>query len=120
MSDRCYLEKCRDRLYPEFELAGITKTHNNDGEQVFIFASAEDLLAKTPVFYNSEVKKRIDGLFRKVYKFAETHFGGDNLYLKYLKQNIQHIESLLAEGDVGSLSRLPPQNNGSKSLSNTH
>lgn len=120
MSDRCYLEKCRDRLYPEFELAGITSTRNQHGEQVSIFASPEDLLAKTPVFYNGEVKNRIDGLFRKVYKFAETHFGGDNLYLKYLKQNIQHIESLLAEGDVGSLSRLPPQNNGCKSLSNTH
>lgn len=120
MSDRCYLEKCRDRLYPEFELAGITRTRNQHGEQVSIFASPEDLLAKTPIFYNNEVKKRIDDLFGKVYKFAEAHFGGDNLYLKYLRQNIQHIESLLAAGDVGSLSRLPPQNNGVKSLSNMH
>jgi len=23
MADRCYLEKCRDRLYPEFVLGGI-------------------------------------------------------------------------------------------------
>ena len=23
MADRCYLEKCRDRLYPEFVLGGV-------------------------------------------------------------------------------------------------
>ena len=31
MADRCYLEKCRDLLYPEFELAGLTRRRNPDG-----------------------------------------------------------------------------------------
>lgn len=113
MSDRCYLEKCRDRLFLEFELGGVTHNTNEQGEKTLIFASAEDLLAKTPGFYNIEVKKRIDGLFRQVYKYAEAHFGGDNLYLNYLNKNIEHIEALLASGDINSLSRLPPENNGS-------
>ena len=47
MSDRCYLEKCRDRLYPEFVEGGITKKKTVKGE-VVVFASADDLLRKTP------------------------------------------------------------------------
>jgi len=116
MSDRCYLEKCRDRLFPEFELGGVTHSTNEQGETTLIFASADDLLAKTPGFYNFEVKKRINDLFRQVYKYAEAHFGGDNLYLNYLNKNIEHIEALLASGDIDSLSRLPPENNGSLQL----
>ena len=108
MSDRCYLEKCRDRLFPEFELGGITQRQGQDGEITLLFTSPEDLLAKTPAFYNSEVKSRINVLFQQVYKYAEAHFGGDNLYIKYLEQNIQHIEALIHSGELESLSRLPP------------
>ena len=31
MSDRCYLEKCRDRLYPEFVLGGIAMSRSDSG-----------------------------------------------------------------------------------------
>jgi hypothetical protein len=31
MADRCYLEKCRDRLYPEFVLGGIAAAAGTDG-----------------------------------------------------------------------------------------
>lgn len=116
MSDRCYLEKCRDRLYLEFELGGVTEKKTPDGQSILLFASAEDLLAKTPGFYNSEVKARINILFKQVYKYAEAHFGGDNLYLKYLNKNIEHIESLIAAGEIESLSRLPPDNPGTNRL----
>jgi len=108
MSDRCYLEKCRDRLFPEFELGGITQREGQDGQITLLFTSPEDLLAKTPGFYNSEVKGRINVLFQQVYKFAEAHFGGDNLYMKYLEKNIQHIETLINSGEIESLNRLPP------------
>lgn len=116
MSDRCYLEKCRDRLFPEFVLGGVTQKTGQDGQSILLFSSPEDLLAKTPGFYNSEVKRRINVLFRQVYKYAEAHFGGDNLYLKYLNKNIAHIEELLAAGELESLSRLPPRNPGINSL----
>ena len=32
MADRCYLEKCRDRLYPEFVLGGIAAAPGSDGD----------------------------------------------------------------------------------------
>lgn len=108
MSDRCYLEKCRDRLFPEFELGGITQRQGQDGQLILLFTSPEDLLAKTPGFYNSEVKSRINVLFQQVYKYAEAHFGGDNLYIKHLEKNIQHIEGLIESGKLESLGRLPP------------
>jgi len=116
MSDRCYLEKCRDRLFPEFELGGITQRQGQDGKVTLLFTSPEDLLAKTPVFYNSEVKSRINVLFQQVYKYAEAHFGGDNLYIKYLEKNIQHIETLIDSGKLESLSRLPPYHGNTLSL----
>ena len=58
MSDRCYLEKCRDRLYPEFVAGGITRKKTHNGE-VVVFESPEDLLRKTPSFYQN-ASKRLD------------------------------------------------------------
>lgn len=112
MSDRCYLEKCRDRLYPEFVLGGLTHKPGDDNSESSLFTSADDLLAKTPAFYRGAVIARLDGLFQQVYKFAEAHFGGNNLYLKYLQQNIQHIEQLIESGEIDTLKRLPPENRG--------
>lgn len=113
MSDRCYLEKCRDRLFPEFKLGGLATSDHTDPNG-FLFTSATDLLARTPGFYNTEVKSRLDGLFKQVYKYAEAHFRGDNLYLRYLEQNILHIESLIDANELDSLRRLPPDNFGTK------
>lgn len=110
MSDRCYLEKCKERLFPEFELGGMTTRRDNNGKPVILFESAEDLLAKTPVFYNSEVKGRLNNLFQQVYKYAEAHFGDNNLYLEYLDKNIEHIETLITSNTLNTLRRLPPDN----------
>ena len=120
MSDRCYLEKCKDRLFPEFELGGMTSTQDKDGQSIIIFESADDLLAKTPVFYNSEVKNRLNNLFQQVYKYAEAHFGDDNLYIKYLDKNISHIESLIATNKLDTLHRLPPENPGTRDILSSH
>lgn len=119
MSDRCYLEKCRDRLFPEFVYGGMAGEADRSPSPV-LFQSANDLLVKTPEFFHNEVKQRLDGLFKQVYKYAEAHFGGDNLYLDYLQQNIQHIETLIDTGELENLSRLPPDNPGTLSHSNNH
>ena len=51
MSDRCYLEKCRDRLYPEFVLGGLTRRKQPDGQVITEIDSGNDLVRKTPGFY---------------------------------------------------------------------
>jgi hypothetical protein len=112
MSDRCYLEKCRDRLYPEFVLGGMAEAEQKNGERKIIYASGTDLLQKTPAFYENDVQRRLEHVFKNVYRYIETHFGGDNLYLRALEQNIQHIKSLIASGNLHTLNRLPPENPG--------
>ncbi len=105
MSDRCYLEKCRDRLYPEFVAGGIARKTTEAGEQV-IFSSGEDLLRKTPNFYASATQ-RLEGDLGGAYQFAGTHFGGVNLYMDAVKQNIRFAERLGRQGDI-QLRRQPP------------
>ena len=44
MADRCYLEKCRDRLYPEFVLGGCGIAHHA-GEIKVLYGSGIDVCA---------------------------------------------------------------------------
>jgi hypothetical protein len=48
MADRCYLEKCRDRLYPEFVLGGVAVSRWQRGELKVIYGSGLDVLRSTP------------------------------------------------------------------------
>lgn len=105
MSDRCYLEKCRDRLYPEFVAGGIARKQTEAGEEV-VFSSPDDLLRKTPNFYASATH-RLDVDLGGAYQFAQSHFGGTNLYMDALRQNIRFVERLRDQGDI-VLRRQPP------------
>jgi hypothetical protein len=118
MSDRCYLEKCHDRLYPEFVLGGIAKKHDEHGKEQVIFASPQDLVIKTPEFYLGATK-RLDETLDGAYRYAEKNFGGENLYLEAIKRNILFAEYVVAHnGDIGMLQRTPPTTPGSELTSN--
>jgi hypothetical protein len=106
MSDRCYLEKCRDRLYPEFVAGGIARMRGEGGKEVVLFESGEDLLRKTPRFYQN-ASQRLDVDLGGAYRFAQTHFGGANLYMDAVKQNIRFVEKSAEAGDI-VLRRQPP------------
>jgi hypothetical protein len=105
MSDRCYLEKCRDRLYPEFVAGGIARRRTPVGEEI-VFSSAEDLLRKTPSFYQN-ASRRLEQDLGGAYAFAGKHFGGANLYMDAVKQNIRFVERAGGEGEL-VLRRQPP------------
>ncbi len=51
MSDRCYLEKCRDRLYPEFVLGGVAMQREDNGGLKVQYGSGLDVLRQTPLFF---------------------------------------------------------------------
>jgi hypothetical protein len=107
MSDRCYLEKCRDRLFPEFVEGGITRKSTVKGD-VVVFASAEDLLRKTPSFYQN-ASRRLEGDLGGAYKYAEVHFGGNNLYMDAVRQNIRWVERTASDAaQPVPLRRKPP------------
>jgi hypothetical protein len=106
MADRCYLEKCRDRLYPEFVAGGLAVKRTESGAEEVLFESGEDLLRKTPKFYQSATK-RLDEELDGAYRYAQAHFGGNNLYMDALKQNIRFVERIGAQGEI-VLRRQPP------------
>ncbi len=107
MSDRCYLEKCRDRLYPEFVAGGITRKHLPDGGEEVLYESGEDLVRKTPRFYQG-ASRRLDADLGGAHKYARDHFGGQNLYLEELTKNIDFAQTINDEGDGSALKRNPP------------
>lgn len=87
MADRCYLEKCRDRLYPEFVLGALGGPKK--GPRLPAFASGEDLVARTPAFYDGAVR-RLETQLGRTYGYAARHFGGANPYLDGMRRNVSH------------------------------
>ena len=115
MSDRCYLEKCRDRLYPEFVIGGLAVQKDKEGNEKVIYSSAEDLLSKSSAFYKNEVEVRLNNLFNKVYNYEAAHFDGDHLYGIALGQNQSRLKRIVTQGsNFSSLKRVPPENHGTK------
>ena len=106
MSDRCYLEKCRDRLYPEFVLAGTATARNEQGVQVR-FASGLDLLRQTPNFVDSMMRDRLDGQFGKAYRHLEPLFDGKNPYLEAIQQHMDFLQKVLRTQNWQLLRRNP-------------
>lgn len=107
MADRCYLEKCYDRLYPEFVRGGIARRRHRDGTEEVMFASAADLIFKTPRFYQGATKRLKQDL-GGCYNYIEEHFNGQNLYFDELEKNINHARAIAMEGDISLLRRRPP------------
>ncbi len=107
MADRCYLEKCHDRLFPEFVLGGIARKVGNDGKEVVIFDSASDLIYKTAGFYKGATK-RLQQDLGGYYVYLDKHFNGHNLYLSELEKNISHAQQITDRRDVSMLRRTPP------------
>ena len=106
MSDRCYLEKCRDRLYPEFVLGGLARRKMPDGQVVTVFESGDDLVRKTPGFHFNAMK-RLDEQLNRAYVYAEKH-GGRNVYLEEMDKNMRYAQVTAADSERDPLRRTPP------------
>jgi hypothetical protein len=107
MSDRCYLEKCRDRLYPEFLAGGIARRRLPDGKDEVLYRSGDDLVRKTPFFYQGATR-RLNTDLGGAHRYAQNHFGGQNLYIEELKKNIEFARAIKDEADRIALKRTPP------------
>jgi hypothetical protein len=116
MSDRCYLEKCRDRLYTEFVLGGLTVSVDEHGQETTLYESGEDLLRKTPAFYANEVEDRLNNQFNKTYNFEVAHFDGEVHYVKGMGKNQARLKKILKADDFSMLRRSPPKNHGTNTF----
>lgn len=100
-------------LYPEFVRGGIARQCRQDGGEEIVFASAADLVFRTPRFYQNATKRLKEDLGGD-YCYIEKHFGGPNLYFDELDKNINYARAVASEGDVSLLRRRPPVTTGEK------
>jgi hypothetical protein len=108
MADRCYLEKCRDRLYPEFVLGGVAATQGDDGVLHVRYSSGLDLLRQTPRFVRETRTQRLEGEFEHAYRYVEPLFGGKNPYLEAIDRNVDYLQRVLRAERWRLLRRNPP------------
>jgi hypothetical protein len=107
MADRCYLEKCRDRLYPEFVLGGVAVSQGDAGLKV-VYGSGLDVLRQTPEFVAETMRTRLDGEFGGAYRYFEPMFGGRNPYVEAIDRNLDYLRQVLQSKRWSMLRREPP------------
>jgi hypothetical protein len=105
MSDRLYLEKCREFLYPEFVWGRIARETLADGREIVRYASPDDLMLKTPGFYEYVARTRMQTKLAGVDRYAEAYFDGPNLYQSEIDRNMGFLKLAIAEADLSRLRR---------------
>ena len=107
IADRCYLEKCRDRLYAEFVLGGVALPFSEGNPQVK-YASGLDLLRQTPDFIADVRAKRLERDFHSAYRYLEVLYGGRNPYIESIDRNVEYLRQVLRSENWQLLRRRPP------------
>lgn len=99
-ADRCYPEKCRDFLFPEFEICGLAGSAPS-GSVRPIYRDRRDLLAGTEAFNNKLWSERLDGYFGGVHRYLGVHFsgrfGGRNPYVDSIRANLARVARAIRE-----------------------
>jgi hypothetical protein len=108
MSDRCYLEKCRDRLYAEFVLGGVAVSRGDGDSLKVVYGSGLDVLRHTPEFVAETMQSRLEGEFGGAYRYLEVLFDGRNPYLETIERTLDHLKQVLKTRRWGLLRREPP------------
>ena len=108
ISDRCYLEKCRDRLYPEFVVGNVAVGVDGDTANVR-YLNGRDLLSQTLEFYESSARARLDKTFNKAYRYLEHYFeDGSNPYMQCVEKNLDFLRYVIENQSWELLRRNPP------------
>jgi hypothetical protein len=105
MSDRMYLEKVHHFLYEEFVWGQIARERMADGREVVRYSSADDLIIKTPGFYEYVARTRIDKKLGGVDRYAEAHFGGESLYQAEIDRNMNFLRATIETAELHRLRR---------------
>jgi hypothetical protein len=94
LADPHYPEKLGE-LYAEFN---ESDTFANVPVDERIFKSEEDLICRTPAFWNHFVRPKLESDFQSVYRFLERPLhSGMNSYLAAVEKNFDRIDRKIAE-----------------------
>ena len=69
------------------------------------FASAEDLIVKTPGFYEYVARARIDRKLGGVDRFVASHFDGPDLYQTEIDRNMDFLRRAIETAELSRLRR---------------
>jgi len=105
MSDRVYLEKCRDFLFKELEIGGLLGGENEQPSSSTPISTPEEFLQHIPLHIQETMAKRLRISFKSAYKYAADHFNGPNLYLEGMGKNFNHLTRLIDSQIVHTLKR---------------
>jgi hypothetical protein len=100
-----YLEKCREFLYEEFVLGSIARETLADGRVVVRYSSPEDLIYKTPGFYEYVARDRINRKLGAADRYAEAHFDGPSPYQSEIDGNMSYLRQAIESSDLNRLRR---------------
>jgi hypothetical protein len=95
MADRCYLEKCRDRLYPEFVLGGLAAARPEPTVRLQVRYSSGWTCCARPRVRARNPRARLEGEFEHAYRYLEVLFGGKNPYLEAIDRNLGFLHRVL-------------------------
>ena len=95
MAARDYIEKL-PILFEEFAEAQLFSKPPFNSH--ITFDSVNDLMGKTPLFWESYVKPKIEGEFESLYKFLNDPYPtGPNRYLERIETNLDRLRQQLGE-----------------------
>jgi len=101
LSDRCYLEKCRDFLFLEFSAFGLA------GRPDSPYPNSRTLLEKTPAFVEDFLQKRLCEELQGVRRYLRVHMRGADPWDEAMQRNVSFLKTLLENKDLDRLRRNP-------------
>ena len=101
ISDRCYLERCRDFLFLEFSAFGLA------GKPDSTYPDGQTLLEKTPGFVEIFIQKRLDEDFQGVRRYLRVHRNGADPWYEAMQRNVIYLKQLLESNSLERLRRIP-------------
>ena len=71
------------------------------------YKSGQDLLEKTPRFYQDVMRDRLNRKFNRAYRYVEVLYDGHNPYIEAITANIKHLVKIISTGNWSLLRRQP-------------
>ena len=71
------------------------------------YRSGQDLLKKTPLFYQQVMRDRLNLKFTRAYRYIEVLFEGQNPYIDAIRNNITHLIRIISTDNWALLRREP-------------